>query len=129
VPAYHRAQVIRKPTIVSWVDEYFMRKRGTKSKMQQYKRRAQLGQMSIGKFPRWGVLTQRDRELRLVRIVAMTKAGKLHFVAGFETDGTVRRAAPIIAYFVGWSDARARAYIAKRGWRAAVVPDKSPPLG
>jgi hypothetical protein len=30
--------------------------------------------------------------MRLVRIVAP------HFVAGFETDGTVRRAAPIIGY-------------------------------
>ncbi|MCK1670375.1 hypothetical protein [Bradyrhizobium sp. 150] len=62
----------------------------------------------------------------MVRVVAMTANGKLHFVAGFETGGTVRRAAPIIGYMVGWSDARARAYIAKRGWRAAVVPNKSP---
>lgn len=61
--------------------------------------------------------------MKLVRIVAMTANGKLHFVAGFETDGIVRRAAPIIAYFLGWSDARARAYIAKRGWQAAVVAD------
>jgi hypothetical protein len=67
--------------------------------------------------------------MKLVRIVALTAAGKLHFVAGFESDGTpgnpgtVRRAAPIIGYMVGWSDARARAYIARRGWRAAVVPE------
>lgn len=66
--------------------------------------------------------------LRLVRVVAMTKVGKLHFVAGFETDGIVRRAAPIIGYMVGWSDARARAYIAKRGWRAMVVPELKGPL-
>ena len=36
--------------------------------------------------------------MRLVRVVAP------HFVAGFETDGTVRRAAPIVRYLVGWDD-------------------------
>lgn len=54
--------------------------------------------------------------MRLVRIVAP------HFVAGFETDGVVRRAAPILAYMVGWTDERARSYIAKKGWKASLVP-------
>jgi hypothetical protein len=66
-----------------------------------------------------------ETPLRLVRVVAP------HFVAGFEIDGTpgapgtVRRAAPIIGYMVGWSDAKAREYIKRKGWRAAVVPDVS----
>lgn len=33
--------------------------------------------------------------MKLVRVVAP------HFVAGFETDGVVRRAAPILKYLVG----------------------------
>jgi hypothetical protein len=53
--------------------------------------------------------------MRLVRVVAP------HFVAGFETDGVVRRAAPIINYMVGWTDDRVRVYIAWKGWRASVV--------
>jgi hypothetical protein len=44
-----------------------------------------------------------------------------HFVAGFETDGTVRRAAPIIKYLVGKTDDQARAYIESKGWKASVV--------
>lgn len=59
------------------------------------------------------------RALKLVRIVAP------HFVAGFETDGTVRRAAPIIKHLVGKSDDEARAYIKKRGWVASVIEEKS----
>lgn len=53
--------------------------------------------------------------LRLIRVVAP------HFVAGFETDGTVRRAAPILRYMVGWSDDRARSYIRRKGWNAYVI--------
>ena len=59
-----------------------------------------------------------DTGLRLVRVVS-SRAPR--FVAGFETDGTVRRAAPIIGYMVGWSDAKARAYIARKGWSASVI--------
>lgn len=53
--------------------------------------------------------------MRLVRVVAP------HFVAGFETDGVVRRAAPILAYMVGWPDEKVRAYVARKGWRASLV--------
>jgi hypothetical protein len=52
--------------------------------------------------------------MRLIRVVAPT------FVAGFETDGIVRRAAPILKYMVGWTDERARALIKSRGWKASV---------
>jgi hypothetical protein len=52
--------------------------------------------------------------MKLVRIVAP------HFVAGFETDGIVRRAAPIIKYMVGWSDDKVRQYVKKKGWRASI---------
>ncbi|TYO65559.1 hypothetical protein FXV83_16645 [Bradyrhizobium hipponense] len=60
-------------------------------------------------------------ELRLVRVVAP------HFVAGFETDGVVRRAAPIIRYLVGKTDDQARQYIKSKGWKASIIPDHSPP--
>jgi len=53
--------------------------------------------------------------MTLVRVVAP------HFVAGFETDGIVRRAAPIIKYLVGKTDNQARSYIASKGWKASVV--------
>ncbi|BBB99822.1 hypothetical protein [Bradyrhizobium elkanii] len=53
--------------------------------------------------------------MNLVRVVAP------HFVAGFETDGVVRRAAPILKYLVGKSDDQARAYIKKKEWKAIVV--------
>lgn len=56
-----------------------------------------------------------DKSFTLVRVVAP------HFVAGFETDGQVRRAAPIIGYMVGWTDDRARRYIENRGWKASIV--------
>jgi hypothetical protein len=46
-----------------------------------------------------------------------------HFVAGFETDGVVRRAAPIIKYLVGRTDGEARSYIHSKGWVANVVHD------
>jgi hypothetical protein len=53
--------------------------------------------------------------MNLVRVVAP------HFVAGFETDGIVRRAAPIIKYMVGWTDDAVRDYVRKKGWKAAIV--------
>jgi len=43
-----------------------------------------------------------DESCRLVRVVGPD------FVAGFETDGTVRRAAPILKTLLGMSDAEAR---------------------
>jgi hypothetical protein len=56
--------------------------------------------------------------VKLVRVVAP------HFVAGFETDGIVRRCAPILKYLKGKTDKEARAYIARKGWRASVIPDQ-----
>lgn len=56
--------------------------------------------------------------MKLVRVVAP------HFVAGFETDGIVRRAAPILKYLRGKTDDKARRFIARKGWRASVVPDQ-----
>lgn len=53
--------------------------------------------------------------MRLIRVVAP------HFVAGFVTNGTVYKAAPILKYMIGWSDDKARVYIAKKGWKASVV--------
>ncbi len=57
--------------------------------------------------------------MRLVRVVAP------HFVACFETDGTVRRTAPIIKYMLGWPDSRARAYIKAMLWKASVIGEGS----
>ena len=56
---------------------------------------------------------------RLVRVVAP------HFVAGFVTDGVVRRAAPILKRLVGLTDDQARAVIAARGWKASVVREQT----
>jgi hypothetical protein len=56
--------------------------------------------------------------LQLVRVVGP------NFVAGFETDGTVRRAAPIIKALIGMADAEAREHIKAKGWSASVVPDQ-----
>lgn len=56
--------------------------------------------------------------MKLVRVVAP------HFVAGFETDGIVRRTAPILKQLRGWTDDRARKYITRKGWRASVVPEQ-----
>jgi hypothetical protein len=53
----------------------------------------------------------------LVRIVAP------HFVAGLETNGVVRRAAPIMHYMVGWPDDRVRAYVKEPAWKTSVVAD------
>ena len=57
--------------------------------------------------------------MKLVRVVAP------HFVAGFETDGVVRRAAPIIKHLVGKSDDYAREVIARYGWKASVIDGSS----
>ena len=57
-----------------------------------------------------------EKHLTLVRVVAP------HFVAGLETDGTVRRA-PILHYMVGWPDDRVRAYVKEQGWKASVVAE------
>lgn len=55
---------------------------------------------------------------RLVRVVSP------YFVAGFETDGIVRRAAPILAkHIMGKTDDEARAIITRKGWKATVVGD------
>lgn len=51
---------------------------------------------------------------KLIRVIAP------HFVAGFETDGVVIRAAPIMKYMVGWTDEKTRSYILKKGWTATV---------
>lgn len=56
--------------------------------------------------------------MKLVRVVAP------HFVAGFETDGIVRRTAPILKALKGKTDDQARAYIARKKWKASVVPDQ-----
>ena len=56
--------------------------------------------------------------MKLVRVVAP------HFVAGFETDGIVRRTAPILKRMLGWTDDRARKYISRKGWRASVVSEQ-----
>lgn len=53
--------------------------------------------------------------MTLVRVVAP------HFVAGFETDSIIRRAAPIIKYLVGKTDDQARAYIKSKRWTASIV--------
>ncbi|MCP3475086.1 hypothetical protein NLM33_32710 [Bradyrhizobium sp. CCGUVB1N3] len=46
------------------------------------------------------------------------------FVAGFESDGTVRCAAPILKALVGMTDDEARAYIKAKGWTASVIPNQ-----
>lgn len=56
--------------------------------------------------------------MKLIRVVAPI------FVAGFETDGIVRRTAPILKKLRGMTDAEARRTIARRGWKASVVPDQ-----
>lgn len=51
----------------------------------------------------------------LVRIVAP------HFVAGLETDGIVRRTAPILKKLLGKTDDEVRAYVERMGYRASIV--------
>jgi hypothetical protein len=55
--------------------------------------------------------------VRLIRVQAP------HFVAGFETDGIVRRTAPILKALRGLTDDKARVLIAGRGWKASVVEE------
>jgi hypothetical protein len=55
--------------------------------------------------------------LKLVRVVAP------HFVAGFETDGVVRRTAPILKALRGFTDDAARVLIRGRGWKASIVEE------
>ena len=55
--------------------------------------------------------------MKLVRVVAP------HFVAGFETDGTVRRTAPILKALRGLTDDQARALIKGRGWKASIIDE------
>jgi hypothetical protein len=54
--------------------------------------------------------------VKLVRVVAP------HFVAAFETDGVVRRTAPILSrHLMGKTDDEVRAYIKRKGWKASIV--------
>lgn len=54
-----------------------------------------------------------ETAMRLVRVVAP------HFVAGFETDGVVRCAAPILRkHLLGKTDDEARLIIKAMGWKA-----------
>jgi hypothetical protein len=53
--------------------------------------------------------------LTLVRVIAS------HFVAGFESDGKVRRTAPILRKLLGLTDAEARSFIKAKGWTAQIV--------
>lgn len=55
----------------------------------------------------------------LVRVVSRT------FVAGFETDGVVRRTAPILKALRGLTDKDARAFIKAKGWKASIVSEQS----
>jgi hypothetical protein len=65
-----------------------------------------------------GAAEQKDIHImKLVRVVAP------HFVAGFETDGVVRRAAPILKHLIGKSDDYARETIRRYGWKASVIDD------
>jgi hypothetical protein len=43
------------------------------------------------------------------------------FVAAFETDGVVRKAAPILSFMLGWSDDKVREHVAAKGWKASLV--------
>ena len=56
--------------------------------------------------------------MKLVRVVGPT------FVAAFETDGIVRRTAPILKALRGMDDERARRYIARKGWKASIIPEQ-----
>jgi hypothetical protein len=61
--------------------------------------------------------------MRLVRVVCDDSRP---FVAGFETDGVVRRSAPILRRsLIGKTDSEARKIIARMGWRANVVEDRA----
>lgn len=61
--------------------------------------------------------------MRLVRVIC---DGPKPFVAGFETDGIVRRCAPILKrHLLGRSDDEARRIIASNRWRASFVTDRN----
>jgi hypothetical protein len=62
-------------------------------------------------------VTEQPRTQRLVRVEAP------HFVAGFVTDGTVRKAAPILKRLIGESDDTARKVIEHFKWKASVVDE------
>jgi hypothetical protein len=53
--------------------------------------------------------------VRLVRVVGP------RFVAGFESDGVVIRAAPILKALIGMTNAEARAHISAKGWTARII--------
>lgn len=53
--------------------------------------------------------------MRLVRVVSN------YFVAGFITDGTVIRAAPILKRLIGETDDTARKVIERFKWKASVI--------
>jgi hypothetical protein len=52
--------------------------------------------------------------------VTLVRVVEPHFVAGFETDGVVRRAAPIIKKLLGMTDEEARAFIHSKGRKAMI---------
>jgi len=63
---------------------------------------------------------------RLVRVTGKVRRGtNNYFVAGFETNGTVIRAAPLLKFLIGKSDADVRALIRKNKWRATVLRGES----
>lgn len=53
--------------------------------------------------------------MMLIRVVAP------HFVAGFETNDVVQRAAPILKYLIGKTDNDARTYIENKGWHWEII--------
>ena len=55
--------------------------------------------------------------MKLVRVVAP------HFVAGFVTNGTVIRAAPILKRFIGERDKIVRDIIRHFRWKASVIDE------
>lgn len=57
--------------------------------------------------------------MKLVRVVGRD------MVAGFETDGTIRRTAPILKRMRGWTDDRARKYMKRKGWKASIIPEQT----
>ena len=60
--------------------------------------------------------------MRLVRVKASS------FTAGFETDGVVRRCAPILRKaLLGKTDDEARQIIAQKGWKASVIAEEDEP--
>lgn len=60
--------------------------------------------------------------MKLVRVVC---DGPKPFVAGFETDGIVRRCAPILRrHVLGMPDVEARIIIRRNGWKASVVSER-----